>query len=408
MSNMSITTAHVYTDNRTEADQDEAKVSIIPENVGVKCQGKYFISKSNPFGYAADTLLFSGAGIDFYNGDEWMHFLNREDFTFNPASILDTGDALEYGTDYYIYLCFSGINPELCVSKNATYPNGFSALTSRKIGFFHYGAVRKVSDDGKWIPIDSNGNKFGSQGTIWEQNVTKGVIPNSVGDLKNHPRTYMPGMAKVGNSWVCIYPMSVKETVTFMDDTNGLHVANGALKSAYGALPVTGTEGLNQYNFNELAWMQEMRLTHYAEWLAAAFGSPQGLDNSDNYGWTKKTNTARTFTGCSVDTASGQYSINGVKPFAVSAHNICDCTGNVWEWQDDYCIRQDTTSWQWYDVLGAKMGQAYLPNDIGLAAFLCGGRWHDGVWCGPRTVNLFHWPWHVNISIGARFACDAA
>ncbi|MBR1913147.1 MAG: SUMF1/EgtB/PvdO family nonheme iron enzyme [Treponema sp.] len=410
MSSMSITTAsHVYTDNRPAAEQDDAKVSIIPENTEVKCSGKYFLSKKTPFDYADDDLLFQdGTGVDFFNGEDWMRFLNKETFSFTPKNILDIGDELEYGTDYYIYLCFSGIKPELCISKNATYPTGFSSLTSRKIGFFHYGTVRKVSDDGRWIPIDSNGNKFGTQGTTWQQNVTKGVLPNSIGDLKNRPRVYIPGMARIGNSWVCIYEMSIKEQVTFMDGVKGLPVTNGTLKSAYGAIPATGTEGLNQYNFNELARMQGLRLTHYAEWLSAAFGSPQGLDNSDNYGWTKTGNTARTFTGCSIDISNGQYSINGTKSYAVSAYNICDCAGNVWEWQDDYCIRQDSTSWGWYNVLGANQGQAYLPNSLGLTAFICGGYWGGGLHCGPRCVHLSNYPWYVHASIGARFACDAA
>jgi len=216
-------------------------------------------------------------------------------------------------------------------------------------------------------------------------------------------------MVKVGKTWHCIYLMSQAEPITFMATTNGLHVQTGALKSAYGALPVTGTEGCNQFNFVELAGIQEMRLPHYSEWLHAAFGTPQGQDGSNSYGWTKTTNTARMYTGCSVDTATGAYSIVGEKPFAVSAYNLVDTAGNVWEWQEDYTMRQDTTlAWTWYDVLGANMGQAYLPNSLGLAALICGGYWAYGVLCGPRCVSLYSYPWHVNPDIGARFACDSA
>ena len=407
---MDITTAHVYSDNRTQEEQDEAKVSIIGENTDVKCTGSAYLTKKDPFAYNDDNIVFKGGtAIDFFNGNDWMRFVNREDFDFTPAANLDSGDTLEYGKDYYIYLCFDGNTPQLVVSKNATYPSGYTALTSRKIGFFHYGAVRKVSDDGKWIPVDSNGIKFGATGTVWQQNVTKGVIPNSIGDLKNKPAVFMPGMAKVGRIWMCIYQMSQAEPITFMATTNGLHVQTGALKSSYGAIPVTGTEGCNQYNFVELAGIQGMRLPHYSEWLHGAFGTPQGQDGSNSYGWTKTTNTARTYTGCSVDTGTGEYSIAGEKPYAVSANNLVDCAGNVWEWQEDYTMRQDTTlSWTWYNVLGANMGQAYLPNSLGLSALLCGGNWAHGVHCGPRCVLLTDYPWYVHPSIGARFACDSA
>ena len=166
---------------------------------------------------------------------------------------------------------------------------------------------------------------------------------------------------------------------------------------------------MSQFNFNELAHKQGMRLLRYNEWLAGAFGSPQGEDGSNNYGWTKTTNTGRTYIGCQVNTSTGEHDIsNGVKPYAISAYNLCDCVGNVSEWTGDYSIRQDSTSWNWQNVLGANQGQAYLPNSDGLVALRCGGSWSSGVHCGPRTVNLNYYPWNVDASIGARLACDAA
>lgn len=179
--------------------------------------------------------------------------------------------------------------------------------------------------------------------------------------------------------------------------------------SKYGALPVTGTEGLSQFNFNELVHKQGMRLPRYNEWLLGAFGSPQGEDGSNNYGWTKTTNTARTYTGCQVNTTTGERDVTaGVKPYAVSAYNLCDCAGNVSEWTGDYSIRQDSTNWGWQNGLGSNQGQAYLPNSYGLVALHCGGGWNGGVRCGPRAVDLAGCPWNVNSSVGARLACDSA
>src|SRR5690554_4125620 len=61
----------------------------------------------------------------------------------NDGSFVD----LQLGDDIYIYACESGTGQArvLC-SKNATYPDGYTALSSRKIGGFHVGRVRPISE----------------------------------------------------------------------------------------------------------------------------------------------------------------------------------------------------------------------------------------------------------------------
>lgn len=388
----------------------DCSVACIPESGNVKSVRPAFLEKQNPFEYDENILTFAeGVGIPFWNGEYWQQIINKEKFSFDPATLLDNGTALEYGNDYYCYICMDSGSPEIVVSKNDSYPNGSSALTSRKIGHFYYGTIRKVSNDGLWIPIDSTGAKFGSGGTKWQDNVTVGIVPNSVWDLKHRPKVAHPGLVEVHGVWLGAFKASAEETVTFMNSTNGLHITGGKLTTKYGAMPISGTEGLNQYNFNELAQKQGLRLPHYTEWLAGAFGSPQGLDNANTYGWTRTTNTARTYNGCSVSTATGQYNpTDGVKPYAISAYNLHDCVGNLAEWTCDYSIRQDSTSWNWQNVLGAGMGQAYLPFASGLSALICGGSWLHGVLCGARAVHVGNYPWSLNTSVGARFACDSA
>ena len=119
--------------------------------------------------------------------------------------------------------------------------------------------------------------------------------------------------------------------------------------------------------------------------------------------------TVDLWTGCGVNPSTGVYDeAAGIKKFAVSAYNCVDTIGNVWEWLSDYSNRHDTTSWAWQDVLGAGMGQAYLPNAAGLTAFIAGGHWDSGVHCGPRAVSLGNSPWNRGTSVGSRLACDAA
>lgn len=265
-----------------------------------------------------------------------------------------------FGTDYYIYACqpANGAEPIFKLSINSTYPNGYTATNSRKIGGFHYGKIRTGTNPG---------------------DVADGIVPNSVWDLLNRPRCSPEGMVKIANFWADIYLAS--------DD------GNGGLKSAYNATPLTGTEGLNWYNFVERAAKVGKRLLTYAEWCAAAQGSPEGLDASNTNAWTATANTARHPTG----TVANATSFCGAR----------DCVGNVWEWLDELTIRQDSTSWAWYDVLGAGYGDAYLPHDLGLVAFIAGGNWAVGSRAGSRAVDLVNFPWNANVSVGSRAACDS-
>ena len=253
---------------------DDCSVACIPESGNVKSVKAAFLEKQNPFEYDADILKFAeGVGIPIWNGETWIQTINREEFTFDPASLLDTGNELEFGVDYWVYICLDDTNPEIVVSKNESFPDGSTAATSRKIGHFYYGSIRKVSNDGLWIPIDSAGNKFGSSGTKWQDNVTVGIVPNSIWDLKHKPKISHPGLVEVNGIWVGAFQASAEEAFTFMSGTNGLHVTSGKLATKYGAIPVTGSEGMNQFTFNEIAHKQGLRLPKYAEWLAGAFSA---------------------------------------------------------------------------------------------------------------------------------------
>jgi formylglycine-generating enzyme required for sulfatase activity len=390
---------------------DRNTVATIPENGNFKSVGASFIGKLNPFSYNEDKLFIEdGCAIDLFDGNNWLQIPNRGRIEFDPAASLDSGSSFMVGLDYFIYLCKSGSgDPQIVVSVNATFPDGFSADNSRKIGGFHYGTIRRVSTDGKWVPVDSNGVKFGNSGTKWQDNVTIGIIPNSIWDLKNRPRTLFGGLVKIGHLWVSIYQASAKQAITFMGGTNGLHVAEGELQSKYGELPVTGTEGLNQYNFVELAGRSDMRLLTYREWLEAAYGSPQGEDGSNNYGWTNTGNSSRTRTGCKVNPTSGNYDIaGGVKPYAISARNVVDCVGNVWEWLSDCSIRADMVSYSWYNVLGDGMGQVYGSNQFNPMIAVAGANWANGVACGPRAILLYDFAYNISTHVSSRLACDAA
>jgi hypothetical protein len=370
-------------------------------------KGAHILEKKDPFVYpSSDVVLVKQGTIIALFNNLWRTFEVHQDIELGAGDI-DIGGSFQVGTDYYVYLVDDGAGGQLVISANSTFPDGAGADNSRKIGGFHFGHIRCVNS--RYAPIDSNGVVYGATGTIWQNNVTTGIVPNSLWDLKNRPNCSPEGMVLVGSRWVDIYLASAAETVTFETASNGMaFVANGLLQSKYGRLPVAGTEGLNWYAFQELATRSGKRLQVYAEFVQVAAGNPGGQDSADDYGWTKTSNTARTRTGCKVNPSTGLYdAVSGIKPCAISAHNLIDTVGNVWEWVNDTAIYDnDSTSAAWRNVLGTDKGQLYAYTDYGLHAFVCGGHWSHGVICGGRAVNLYVSPWSMSADIGSRLACD--
>lgn len=376
---------------------------------GFSLLGNCYLTKSNPYSWNDNTLtLKDGCAFAFRVGNSWKFIENMGDIKIRVEDYLDVPGALKYGHDYFVYLVLDKAQVGIVISENSTWPEGYDDETSRKIGGFHFGAVRVVSDDGLCVPVDGEGNKFGSSKVIWQKNVTKGIVPNSVWDLANRPRTLFGSMVKVGLIWVSIYQASMKYPFSFMDGNSLTHVAEGELQSQYGAYPVSGIYGLCQYNFTELSERAGMRLLTYQEFLMAAYGAPQGHDHDNEYGWTDVDNKVRARCGCSVDLESGNYDPkNGAKPYAVSAMNVVDTTGNVWEWLGEYTNRHDAASgdWTYYDQLGKDMGQIYGWKTDSFSSLAAGGHWHRGSYCGARAINPDDQPWKVNVHIGTRLCC---
>lgn len=295
---------------------------------------------------------------------------------------LDNGSAFAIGSDYYIYICDPTNGDEKIdedevykISLSSTYPSGFTASNSRKIGGFHYGVVRNVNENGN--PVNSSDAEFGSG---WQSNVYNGIVPNSVWTLLHRPKCDPAGMVYIGNGlWGDIY-------ISSDDGFDGL-------ASAYNEPPITGTEGLNWYIANEKARRVGKRLPSYAEFCQAAYGAPEGQDGNNTYAWSATGNKARA--NC------------GAVTYAVSAVNIRDLVGNVWKWVDEFCLDPTASAWGWQDVLGAGHGDAYIPSATALRAFICGGLWNNGVHGGDRAVYCIYYPWNVSTYIGVWCVCDS-
>lgn len=378
--------SRIFVDDVTKTDRrallNVNKLATISDIVAPTSQYLYASGANEITVIEGCVIAVGGAGI-FKTGNTVLN-----------ASNLDIGAAFAVGSDYYVYICDSrqdAQDEQYIISLNSTYPSGWNASNSRKIGGFHYGRCRKINDNMQ--PVNSSGAIFG---TGWESAVSNGILPRSVWTLGHRPKCSPEGMVYLGGgTWVDIY----------LNSDDG---AQG-LKSEYNCAPMTGTEGMNWYTFTERLMKSGKRMPDYSEFCAYAFGSPQGLDGANTNAWTATTNTGRGTTGSVVN--------------AVSAVGCVDAVGRVWEWLNDLITRAEhatntefhpTVAWGWdkksplrdnatkYDV-----GNIYQYYAYSLAALFAGGHWNDGVRAGARAVDCSNCPWDVSAGIGVRGACDS-
>lgn len=378
--------SRIFVDDVTKTDRrallNVNKLATISDIVAPTSQYLYASGANEITVIEGCVIAVGGAGI-FKTGNTVLN-----------ASNLDIGAAFAVGSDYYVYICDSrqdAQDEQYIISLNSTYPSGWNASNSRKIGGFHYGRCRKINDNMQ--PVNSSGAIFG---TGWESAVSNGILPRSVWTLGHRPKCSPEGMVYLGGgTWVDIY----------LNSDDG---AQG-LKSEYNCAPMTGTEGMNWYTFTERLMKSGKRMPDYSEFCAYAFGSPQGLDGANTNAWTATTNTGRGTTGSVVN--------------AVSAVGCVDAVGRVWEWLNDLITRAEhatntefhpTVAWGWdkksplrdnatkYDV-----GNIYQYYAYSLAALIAGGDWSDGVNAGARAVRCSSYPWNVDTGIGVRGACDS-
>ena len=378
--------SRIFVDDVTKTDRrallNVNKLATISDIVAPTSQYLYASGANEITVIEGCVIAVGGAGI-FQTGNTVLN-----------ASNLDIGAAFAVGSDYYVYICDSrqdAQDEQYIISLNSTYPSGWNASNSRKIGGFHYGRCRKINDNLQ--PVNSSGAVFG---TGWESAVSNGIVPRSVWTLGHRPKCSPEGMVYLGGgTWVDIY----------LNSDDG---AQG-LKSEYNCAPMTGTEGMNWYTFTERLMKSGKRMPDYSEFCAYAFGSPQGLDGANTNAWTATTNTGRGTTGSVVN--------------AVSAVGCVDAVGRVWEWLNDLITRAEhatnadyhpTAAWGWdkksplrdnatkYDV-----GNIYQYYAYSLAALIAGGGWYDGVRAGARAVGCYDYPWTVGTTRGVRGACDS-
>lgn len=262
------------------------------------------------------------------------------------------------GGNFYVYATSNG----LILSANATYPTGYTASTSRKIGGFHCLCVAVGTISGHPLSGFLAGD----------------ILPASVWDLQHRPLCSPEGMvwSEAAGIWVDIYLQSGTGTLT---------------KSANGG---TITDTRIWMDFVDDLGAVGKRLLDDGEFQKVAEGC------------NKETNIAG-----SVDpgTTTGHTDTAGRR--MISNIGCEDCAGVVYQWLLDQSYRVGTgAAWSWYDLPGDK-GSLYNYSTDGTAdvKLLAGGPWYNGVYCGSRCrYAAYHrWATPSASTIGARGCCGA-
>ena len=262
------------------------------------------------------------------------------------------------GQDFYIYACVgTSITPVIKVSPNSTYPWGYNATTSRKIGGFHCLCA--------------------SAGTISSHPasgyLTGDIIPNSVWCLNHKSASGSNvGLAYIDKiqEWWAIYPLSG---------------TLGAPTNVYGG---THLVSVDWNTCVDAAKVINMKLPGDADFQVSASGSNE------------KTNILG-----SVDSVTVGGHVDTAGRRMISKYFLEDCCGLIYQWLDEQAMRWDfTTSWNWYDLPGGKGSLfngagAAGTGDVKLAA---GGSWNYGGNCGSRCRVLNYCRWYGDSSIGVR------
>ena len=299
-------------------------------------------------------VLNSDEGLTIKVGPEWFYI--DADVNVSTATDMDTG-AVSNGKAYYVYACNSADLLVFKISLNATYPSGFSASNSRKIGGFHTLCV--------------------NVGTIGGHTLTgylaNDILPASIWDLKHRPICEPSGMTfdEGINKWVDLYLASSTGATT---------------ASVYNA---TITDTRDWMDFVDDGHAVRKGLLSDEEFQSIAAGSNE------------ETNIA----GSADPTTTGGHSDTAAQRM-ISNIGCEDCAGAMYQWlRDQLAMYDNAVVAGWYDLPGAK-GSLYRPEDTNDVKLRAGGSWNSGQACGSRCRAAHYYRWATYATVGARFLAE--
>jgi len=313
-------------------------------------------------------------------GTQWFFLENDLDLTV--ADILDTG-TISNGKDYYVYACNNSGTLVFRVSLASTFPAGFSAETSRKIGGFH----TLCADVGTISGHPLSGFVAGD------------ILPDSVWDLKHRPVSEPAGMVYVDaiDKWVDIY----------LPSGTGVNT-----KSVFGGVI---SDGRNWMDFVDDGGAVKKRLLIDMEFQLAASGSNEGTVIAGS--------ADPVTTGGHSDTASRRM---------ISKYGIEDMCGAMYQWLLDQSYRFEGATDHTHQVTVTTLGEAVTSgnpsNDVaptsswkdqtggkgrlntqgtyGDVKLVAGGDWAIATICGSRSRSIYYPRWSTASAYGGRFCSE--
>ena len=313
---------------------------------------------------AADRYtLLSPAAIQSDVGGVSLSQASQQTLDLSVAANWDAVSPTDYtvaanraGKDFYVYLCQPtvGSTPKLVLSANATYPAGYTASNSRKVGGFPCVYVSYGTISGH--PLSGY--------------VAGDIIPNGVWDLKFRCETQAnEGLAyadEIG-AWGYLYMAS--------------NAGSGVPASVAGA---TIWDTITWNDAVDAGRAVKMRLPFDFEYQSMAALSNEG------------TNIA----GSADPGTTGGHSDASRR--MVSKFGFEDMVGCEWHWLADQSFQYDSSSWSWKNTLGGAKGQIYSQGSYGDTKLLAGGYWNIGAPCGSRGRSAGYFRWSTYSNIGFR------
>lgn len=273
--------------------------------------------------------------------------------TFAANETISTPTLL-VGVDYAIYATADG----LIVSSNFTFPDGYNADNSRRIGGFHYGNnefkdysfydlhFRPACKDPRGMVIDISGSRF------WNDIYLLNSTPDALGTSAYNAQI-------ADGSSPCKIP------------------------AIWGGDGIAQYPNLTQYIAAEVLAAYGKRLPSHDEFEILALGSMPGYSVGADPVKTKFDVSARSKNG------SEQVS------------------GHMWQWGKDVWDRSDGSSgYAWYAADTNGNGQVYASGSQGVGAVLLGASWVYSGFAGARASYWFSELWLSSGVVGARGLCD--
>jgi hypothetical protein len=349
----------------------------------------------------ADVVVVNGSyDIPIKIGDTW--FMMNADVELDTSTDLDTG-SISNGTDYYVYALNNGGSLDFNISLNATYPSGYAANTSEKIGGFH--------------TLCTNVGTIASHDL--SDYLANNILPKSIWDLVHRPRSAPQGMLynKAINKWVDIYLASgtgastvsvnggtISDTRNWMDFVDDGHAVLKQL--------------LNDEEFQSIATgsNEETNIVGNADPVTTGGHSDTaGRRMISNIGcedccgalnqWLNEQSTRIESSHTHTQTITHKASATGSALFKDQAESTPNAvlgsaadetiTGNA----------TDIASWAWYNLPGSK-GSLYRQGTYGDIKLPAGSNWADGTACGSRSRAAHNSRWTADAHISARFLAE--